>query len=573
VSATAYDVYGDGRAIFPGFNISSAVNHAFDQLLGIQDLTVGTLDATVPAATGFNATIDAKASPTGAVLRTSGITVPTQGSFLIDRNLDLLDSGDIVLTYHATIAPTLTIGAGITVYSGGEVDPLSFEDILSPGKPALGGSDTEQTASATLIGATGGSASTTLTADASGIIEVSVRNIVLKEDDTLQVPGTLSSSGTGITISAGNINLVYASLAKGSLANAGGDGTVTVFAGGELISNELSVVPNGASIVVDKGGKITGIGSGRITFAAGPYIGVGTLTALENGAIAPTGADAVALTGSFNGTGATVLNAAVNGKTLTLTGTVILGSLTGYNGAKIGGGTVISSGASNTTVLNGATGTVTLGGGHNIAEGSLVTRGTGALYLVDGGGNADIFLTAAANDLINPTSGQIQDLTGVTFTPSTITGDLTLAGNAVLTIGAALSVNPQASATSTLDVSSGAIKLLHSVVLNLVKDPSTGGAILTNGTWTFTSQTSGTDIALYLDITPEIDAEPLDEGLYDLIGATFASTSDHASIAPKAAKITSGSSGTAGQVIITGASGAGTYNTINSTSSVLNGNS
>jgi hypothetical protein len=562
VSATAYDVYGDGKAIFPGFNITSAVNHAFDQLLGIQDLTVGTLDATVPAATGFNATIDAKASPSGAVLRTSGITVPAQGSFLVDRNLDLLDGEDIVLTLHATIPSTLTIEAGITVYSGGIVD-YTPNPLLTPGKPALGGSVTEQTASATLMGATGSSGSTTLTATASGTIEVSTRNIVLKEDDTLQVPGTLSSDSS-ITIGTGTISLIQASLTKGSLADTAGAGTVTVFDGGTLSSAGASLVPNGSSIVVDKGGKITSTGS--IAFAtSGPSIIIGTLTALEDGAIEATTANNATLTGNFNGIGATVLNVAGTSKTLTLDGTVILGSLTGYNGAKIGGGTLISSGASNTTVLNGNAGTITLGGGHSLKDGSLVTRGTGALYLVDS--TADTFLTAAVNDLINSTASQ--SLAGAILTPTGLTGDLTLAANAVLTIGTAFSVIPQGGATSTLDVSSGAIKLLHNVVLTLVKETATYGAILTNNTWTLTSHVSSTTVTDYLTEGSATAGEtPSDEGLYDLIGL-FGVTGGNKSTADKAALIESAGSGA---VKITGKSTGINYNTINSTTRVLNSN-
>jgi hypothetical protein len=567
MSGNTYDVYGDGRAIFPGFNITSAVDHAFDQLLGIQDLTVGTLDATVPAATGFNATIDAKASPSGAVLRTSGITVPAQGSFLVDRNLDLLNTGAIVLT-NGTLGSSITIDAGITVYSGGKVDPVSFEDILSPGKPALGGSDTEQTASATISGPNGGASTNALLTATDGVpgnLKLTVRNLTLKAGDTLQVPGTLSSDSS-ITIGAGAISLIEASLTKGSLADTAGAGTVTVFDGGTLSSTGLSLVPSGSDIVVKEGGKITGIGSGRITFATtGPYIGEGILTALEDGAIEATSANEADLSGSFNGTGATVLNVTGgNTKKLNLTGTVILGSLTGYNGAKIGGGTVISSGASNTTVLNGATGTVILGAGHEIKDGSLTTRGTGGLVLAAG-----TTLTAAVNDLINSTSSQ--SLEGVTFTPGGFTGDLTLASNAVLTIGTAFSVNPQTAATSTLDVSSGAIKLLDTKVLTLVKENAgTYGAILTNGTWTLTSHATSSAVTDYLSPSSAATAgeEPLDEGLYDLI-ASFAATGGNKSTADKAALI----AGSSGAVSITGkTAGTTTYNTINSSTRVLNSN-
>jgi hypothetical protein len=474
ISGEEGDVTGDGKAVFSNWAVTGATKgHAFDQSLGIKDVTVASVTG-VPNTSGFDDDITPdRGTTTGAGYKLRVGTFAGDASGLtIDRDLYVTTS------ISGGAANSITVAPGASVYA---------KDGL-----ALGGPD--QTIKGTLT-----SGALTLTAAAKGEFS-GAGAISLRNGTSLQIPGKLAitsgsftagTTGTAVTL-AGSANTylekaaVSSTVATGSVYTA----TVTVNAEGTLSIGAASTVGTNSGIDVKAGGKIvSGIATPSVlTFSNigttfGGAIG-GTLSATGSGGKIVNKTETKTVNSVpdvvFNITEVTGTLILSNGGTLThaatttaphnefrLTGSIrAINSLTAYDSAELGS-TIL-----NGVTFSGATGTITIpvsgALGRKIDEATATLVAAGSAKLTTRGSGQLVFGGTGASTLGLKTAAAELDLSGVILTPNTITGTLNLSAGS-LVVGAPLNIGTATEPGSvTLSGEDAAIQFSgsYAVILN-----------------------------------------------------------------------------------------------------------
>jgi filamentous hemagglutinin len=527
----ATDVSGNGSAVFSGWGVIGGVDgvtigHAFDQILGIKDVTVASI-TTVPNTSGFSqiTTPDrATTSGTDYKLRVlNSITAPV-GGLTIDR--DLYVAGAI--NFGVLAAYPITIGQGIGVYAGNAL--------------TLGGSD--QTVA--VLNSTGTNA--TLTAG-SGQFSNSAA-LTLRAGDALQIPGKLlinagtfkvgAPAANEISLSANAATFIEKGAVSSATPTAAGvsTATITVNAGGTLSVGAASSVGTGSGVEVKKGGKISTNGVNLIFSNTVQLGGTGTLTATGDGSIfnktatrditgvaTPVQFNTTEVSGDFTlsgGTlGQTVTTAAANSagphNEFDLKGSIkVLRGLTEYDYTKLEAALLngvsfdATTGATGGTISIPTSGTlgqkVGLGGTFETAgNAKLTTGGAGALSF----GTASLKTNAGTTNSLN--------LTGVILAPNTIRGGaLNLSSGSLATGTTALTLD-QASLTL-----SGSAKLSLGAVLNVgTGNPTTASNVTVNGNAAIEFTASTTTIVLLAPTTGPSSTLNLDSSSYVVTGGAL----------------------------------------------------
>jgi hypothetical protein len=565
------DVSGGGTAIFENLAVTGAtLNRAFEQLLAIRHLAVGTV-AGIPK-TSKTDTPDAADPPAGPyteekdrpTLTVTKITAPPTG-LTINRDLIVVGTTSVI-DFGTTNANKIVIEAGYKIKIADLIRPvLAVKEILSAGTGgAVLADDLAGAAVFASLTANHNDASFTVIGDSLDILA----------ESSLNVAGTLTTGITAVNIFAGE--------GANRITLTGGTGTPSFLKNGSITTEEKTVadapakiavnrngtlkvlaastVAKGSSIEVSRGGTIDSTGT-TLTFGTAGLVAVGTFT---GGGETPAGIAAddtdgdATITGDLVAmTGAEALKITTATNKLTITGSVSTRNLgTAYNSVKLAGSVISGTGTATFDASAGSpsiTFTNKLTGGSN---GSLTTSLTGKLIM-----GTIITLT-----------GDGQSLSGVTLdgTALSVTGNLSLTGTTTLAIGAtALNIGAAgASGSGTLAVNGGKITLAgigSSIVL--LKDDGTGQI----GNFVL-GATPGTNNYLK-GLTTAADATALatygvsGAGAYVADNITIAGTGAGGSgTATNTATVTVGT-GTppAGQVTITGGS---TGNTITSESGI-----
>jgi hypothetical protein len=368
-------VSGDGSFISK-WAVTAAKDHAFDQILGIKNVTVASV-AGIPSTSGFpdKYTEDrGTTSGTGYTLTVDSITA-LAGGLTVNR--------DLVVTTGTGHAITLT-GSAPLIITGGKTISAGKTIVLT----SSGGAE---------LTSGGG---TTLTATTAGVFTGGAAGLTLKAGNTLNVPGKL-------VIGAGNFIAGGADAAKGQLLLTGNAATyvakvdiastppasttgvstvtLTIHEEGELSNGGgASVVGLNSSIVAGKNSQIIGASSSKLNFY-GASIGEGTLKTVDGGtfktASVATDAGTATLSGDWKASGgAAVLTGGVSGgktEILTLSGSVAVSvGENEYNTAELGSSTLVKG-----VVFNAVDGKIELKDG-TLTGGSLTTKGNGFLEFV-----------------------------------------------------------------------------------------------------------------------------------------------------------------------------------------------
>jgi hypothetical protein len=506
VVGSADDVKGEGVAIFDGWAVTHATNHAFDQILAIKDVTVASIAETANTTGGGYGTEEdytpdaaATRSGTGYILRATTVTPSALGGNLtVDRDLNILDGGSLTFL---VVDRTVTINGGAKILVG---DPTA----ILPARPGLS-VDTGKTAvlkaltAADVVLAASVSAGGVgiLTANSSGTTGI----LEVQPGSALNVDGNLTA-GTVASVRAGKADglttLVTSSLEKGVITTAADATNVTaqlgVNPGGVLTIGGASTVGNGSAVAVSVGGLIESTSTLTFSLAGlgnGVYIGTGTIGALNNtGTITADAADDgdAAITGDLIAKGgATVLNS-ITAKTLSIGSGATAGSFTinngnSYDSLKINNAVIVGA-----AVFDASFGTASLtldgiltGGGSS----TLVTKGTGVLVVNDGSGTQVATLraygTGGASPQYQSLNGTI--LTGVGSSAAQLTGNLSLIGGSTLDIAQTLNVGVGGT-SGILTVNGGTINLPTSstskIVLAALVSGVKGTLVIGTGTTT-----------------------------------------------------------------------------------------
>jgi hypothetical protein len=455
------DVIGTGKAVFTGWAVRAADAHAFDQLLGIKDLTVASVTG-IPKTSGNETgwTADANKPPAGTegiILRATTVNVPA-GGFTVDRDLNLINT----LTFDGAV----TINQGAKIVTG----PLAG--------PGLSSGST----SAPVVLVPGGG--TTLTA-ATGTLTVGVSTLAVQLGTTLKVDGTLIAGGIAATddilagMGTGEIALTGGTslndgliASKGAIGDTNAAAAITVNGTGTLTIDDDSTVGLDSSVVIIPGGKLVANAGDTLTF------GGATSLVIDDGSLTSSTSDTTILTTAAGATisggkliitdGNDVLS--IGTDELTISSSVIIrGSGTSYDSLEIGGVKLTEA------VFDGTVGfpVLTLTGDLiGSTSGSITTKNAGILNI-----GAIATLTAtngqplANNVVLNGTAG----LTA---------GTLSLANYAVLTIGGTFTVGDAGAGTAgvtTLDVSTAGSKIAfggaYNIVLGNVDGTQVSGAL------------------------------------------------------------------------------------------------
>jgi hypothetical protein len=428
--------------------VTEAKKHAFNQILGIKDVSVLSVTGNLLKTSGYGGTEDAAPSTDPAAVltvydTTAGITVPA-GGLIVDRNLNLGRTAgtNAKLSFGAvnreiTLNPARTISTRYALVGDEPVDVA-----------VLGGSDQAIAVLTTNTGVTVLEATDDgeLTSATGGItVKPAYIQNVLATSVTLKVPGALVLSGA-IDLIAGSgsgyeLPLRTVSLEKGEIGSTLVTGsnykaTVTVNAGGTL---DLASVTSAiiADYVVEKTGIIKGTAAeiGSVVIAAGSIVATD-----DNGKIEVASGTVATLTGTFEVTTGAFASKAT--ETLNLpNGTVKLSKLgSEYDQASLGGAVLTGS-----VTFTQSTGVILINASaSSVAGGTLITKGDGVLSI----GTIATLQTFSSSQ----TLGTLHGADGLTA------GTLSLATDSELTIltTTAFKVGTTA-AQGILDVGSGKI--------------------------------------------------------------------------------------------------------------------
>jgi hypothetical protein len=531
----AGDVGGSGRAVFRGMPVTAGLDHAFDQLLGIRDLTVGAVSG-IPATAGGGVanTIDSQVPQAGngpITLTVASITAPPvtrplddgyPGRLIINRDLVVLDGGSV---YFGAASRTVSIRTGFKVYISEGIDAVT------PIKPILSNGGTADSVALMAVGAT------TLQADyADGSLTAGTANFSVERvslTPTTWAAGTLAVEGKLTTVSiaqllAGSgtalINLQTATLEKVNVTtNADNTGKISVTSSGTLRIGAPSVVLAGSSVTVATGGKI--VSASTLSFGANegsfstdvPAIGIGTLVAGSNDFTITGRTDTTDVTPPLDNYGYATIDGDVIG---TLGGSVLVGR--GTEGQKLvinGTVTLQNSGTAYDSIaltqvdilnefeFNVTANTVTLGNATGILVGrgsattnNLAIKGANSSLAI---GNLGAFEALSAATTIN------QNLNGVTLNGATglTGGTLTLATGALLSLAGEFVVGDAGVTSATLSVNAGTIALANaSAIVKVAADDGAGikGTLIINPTYTIAGEIASViDLASYNAIGEE----------------------------------------------------------------------
>jgi hypothetical protein len=451
------DVGGSGKAVFRSLNITASLNHAFDQLLGIRDLTVNSVNGISATAGGTANGETQDASPpqggNGPITLTvlNGITVPTftdplkpgyPGRLIIDRDLVVFNNGTV---NFGAPNQTLSIKTGFKIYVGD--DDLNS---TRANKPILSSGAGDY---AVLVGA----GATALQAHyTNGDLTAATANFRVQRGSNLNVEGKLITGAASGQLLAGGgtaqINLQTTTLEKVNVISKTDDeanftGEIAVTSTGTLTVAGAGAVPTGSIVTIATGGKI--ISTSTLTFGSnsatstlvdsGPSIGIGTIVG---------GSGAVTITGGTNASATPAEQYA----TATITGDVI-----GADGATVLQGT---GDKGQKLIINGTVNLRNTGTSYdsiilaqvdisnefafNVTADTVSLLGTGTLVGRAPSNNTNLNLTTKDNSLLNigglgtlkATGGQ--NLNGVTLdgTGGLTGGVLTLASGSVLAVPA-----------------------------------------------------------------------------------------------------------------------------------------
>jgi hypothetical protein len=452
------DITGTGTASFAAWNIGTAQKRAFDQLLSIANLGVGSVTG-LEKISGFGGVEDADYTATaasGKVLTVNdaatGITVPATG-LVIDRNLNLADSAKIT-TVGASAKITLNANKSISV----------------EGDNVLGGTTQAEALLTTPVAAT----VFTGTVDSGvPVLTSATGGLTLKAANTLLVPGRLvvgagnlvAGGGTGTLTLVGTQSPTLENGILGSGAITGTDDskvTITVNEGGTLTLGTSAVtVTNDTEFLVKKTGKITGGGA-----KLGSAVITGTIESEDDTSkIASIAPNAATVTGVFSVTNGTFATDTTSSKVVTLTGKIKVANIGNeYDSAELSA-SVLTGGTAGVSFA--ATGVISIGTAATVTNGNLFTRGDGYLLIAGTGGTANAVMLQGGTTT-SPLALGI-------FTPAGLTtGTMSLNGG-LLTIGTTGFAIGTASTTAALTVGTGTIKYTGNITVSADTTGTSGG--------------------------------------------------------------------------------------------------
>jgi hypothetical protein len=550
------DVRGTGKAVFAGWDVANASHgHAFDQILGIKDVTVRSVTG-VPKTSGstdLNTPDRAVTNEAGYKLTVNTITAITSGNLTIDRDLYVTAGGSIT----GTTANTITLAPGASVYAN---DGL-----------VMRGTGSVDAVLAPVVGSTAVIALAAPISPAKGTLytNTSTPPFTLKSG-VLEIPGTLqivatgrfdAGTGTAVVSLANHTSDTY--LKNVIVSSVAADPAITVR--GTLSIGAAATVAAGARIRVEAGGEIlTGGTAGATLTNASTVLAINSrLKATVAGDIANlSDAAATPATTVSKISGEFTLSATGTGGTLTFTGansgTDITGSLDLSNGKiTVTNGDSeydtaalerarISAPAAATVTFNGSTGIIALGAASvNVAGGALTTFGTGALQ----------FGTIATLQ----TKSIPQPLPALMTGNGILNGDLVLAEASVLTINTgifAVGGGTTAGGDARLDVTKGEVKLnSNAASITIGNGPTTALGLFTNGGFRIQGVTAGG----YAGITGVAPDPTVTLESTDLSGSVTATPVNDPTLVGTSARVTPN----AGDITIAGSSGG---NSITNTS-------
>jgi hypothetical protein len=507
-NAVAYDsadVKGAGKAVFAKWAVTAGKDHAFDQILGIKNVEVLSVED-VPNTSGFADGYTKDRGPTKGssdyTLTVGTIEVPAEG-LVVDRNLDVKTE----IAFPA-VAP-LTIDAGIAVSAKGTV--------------VLGKKGDSTTTKATL---TPTAANTKLgTVTAAGEFDVTTGGLTLKAGDTLNVPGKLNIIGDAFT--AGGTSAANGKLVLGEHGATGANSTylkdveiastvdtddadictVAITITGTLSNGHKteSVVGKGSSVVAKKGGTIAGILDSKLEFY-GAVIGEGLLVATsETASITTADESTTAGKATFAGDWTATYDA---------TKTAPLATVTVLKSGTTGTLTIADSASVTVSIGGNKYDTVTLAGPSALAKGVAFNAVTGIIDLASGTLTDGILTATGKGALLFATGKTITEATKLDIgEKTTLTGGstpgvqdgvldissgiLTVGGTGTFNVGVSASFGDGTDAGSAtvigLTVSSGG-KIENKVSITLLGVPS-GSTGLKKGKLSFGSSNALVGVA------------------------------------------------------------------------------
>jgi hypothetical protein len=449
------DVKGTGTIRLDAWtvnNIVGAHTHAFDQILGIKDVTVDTVTG-ISSTSGSGTTPDAAPAADG-ILRVTTITAPS-GGLTVNRKLYV----DSSISFGSN-GNTITLAAGAEVYA---------KKVLALGGPA-------QTAQGVLTA--GGI--TTLDADA-GVFAIGTSALTLTSG-TVQIPGKLVISVGGLTV--GNTILAVnanTSLFKAAVSIEGIAGTVTVNAGGVLSLGAAVALGTGSKIEVAEKGSIITTSAGSLTIATGTVLSANstlTATASESSLVnesttTPTTANIATINGAFtltatSASASTLTFGANSTQFLNIPGALsVINGTSEYDKATLAGTEIIgTTGNLLFTATSSGGGQISFPNSITIKGGTLTTTGSGALVF-----GTIATLRAGPDPLALPAI-----LTGAGIQEGTLTlksGSVLALLSGVFAVGSATTP-----AVAELDVGQGRVTFNSGNALNIYGNATSGSTLL-----------------------------------------------------------------------------------------------
>ncbi|WP_193760045.1 autotransporter-associated beta strand repeat-containing protein [Azorhizobium caulinodans] len=491
---------GDGTGL--GASYVATLGSVIDGTTGLEKTDLGTLILTGTNTYTGNTTVSAgtlqignggsAGSILGDVAVASGATLAFNRSDAVsfggvisgNGGFTQTGSGTLTLTGNNTYTGTTTISGGtLQVGDGGTSGTLAGTVVNNA---ALVFNRSDATSFAGAISGTG-----TLTKQGAGALTLSGSNsftgATTVAGGTLAISGGASlADGARLTVaSAATLSLLDANETVGSLAGAGtvALGSQTLTAGGDNTSSTFTGTLSGT-------GGLTKVGTGTLTlggtnsYSGQTTVSAGTLVAQGNAALADGTAVSVA-------SGATL--------DLQMTGTKILGGLSGAGNVQLNATTLSVGGDNSSTTYSGVlsgtggltktgTGTLTLSGTNTFTGTAQISSGALALMGSVGG---DVSVAAAATlSGTGSVSGTVNVLSGGTLSGTQPTG-LTM-GGLTLASGANMNVTLGAPSGSGLFTVNGNVTL--DGTLNVTQAPGFGIGIYRLASYTGTLTDNGLDV-------------------------------------------------------------------------------